>query len=140
MTAGAAILEIEGHRVLKYPAEGAPLGSTASSMEIIGAALSQRVDLVAIPVERWGDEFFQLRNGVAGEVFQKFVTYHLRIAVVGDMAPYCDASRALHDFVVECNRGSAVWFVRSLEELAARLGRITQGEAAQDVTRISGNS
>jgi hypothetical protein len=116
--------ELQGCRVLEYPVEGLPLGNASSSLEIISAARSQQAELVAIPVERLGDAFFQLRNGIAGEVLQKFVTYHLRIAIVGDMTPLSAASKALHDFVVECNRGSTVWFVRNLDELNDRLRRI----------------
>ena len=86
--------------------------------------------MVAIPIERLGAEFFNLRNGVAGEVLQKFVTYRLRVAIVGDIAPFSDASKALHDFVVECNRGSTVWFVHDLEELKERLQQRTQSGSA----------
>jgi len=116
--------ESKGCRILEYPAKGSPLGRASSSLEMISAAHSQRAELVAIPVERLGDEFFQLRNGIAGEVLQKFVTYHLRIAIVGDIASLSAASKSLHDFVVECNRVSAVWFVRDMDELNDRLRRI----------------
>lgn len=119
----STVYESQGSRILEYPATGMPLGSVASSMEMISAAFSQRADLVAIPVARLGDKFFQLGNGVAGEVLQKFVTYRLRVAIVGDMTPLGAASKALHDFVVECNRGSAVWFVRDADELNDRLRR-----------------
>jgi len=57
-------------------------------------------------------------------VLQKFVTYQLRIAIIGDFTPVIAAGKALHDFVVECNRGSSVWFVSSLEELKDRLRRV----------------
>jgi hypothetical protein len=117
------VREFEGIRVLEYPAEGSPLGNASSSLEIISAASSQRAELAAIPFERLGDEFFHLHNGIAGEVLQKFVTYHLRIAIVGDIASLSASSKALHDFVAECNRGSAVWFVRDLEELNDHLRR-----------------
>ena len=99
------------------------MGNASAALEIIGAASSQRAELAAIPVERLGDEFFHLHNGIAGEVLQKFATYHLCIAIVGDIAAQSAVSKALHDFVVECNRGSAVWFVRNLEELNDRLHR-----------------
>ncbi|MGD0345396.1 MAG: DUF4180 domain-containing protein [Terracidiphilus sp.] len=125
MSEEAKLRELHGCRILEYPAGGSPLGNTSSSLEIVSAALSQRAERVAIPVERLGDEFFQLRNGIAGEVLQKFVTYQVRIAIVGDIISHSDASKALHDFVVECNRGSAVWFVRSMEELNDRLRRNT---------------
>jgi hypothetical protein len=122
------IHESQGGRILEYPAKGAPLGNVSSSLEMISTAYSRRAELVAIPVERLGNDFFHLRNGIAGEVLQKFVTYHLRIAIVGDTTALIDASKALHDFVVECNRGTAVWFVRDLDELNDRLRRRAQDE------------
>ncbi len=113
--------ELQGCRILEYPAKGSPLGNASSSLDVISTARGEQAELVAIPIERLGEEFFQLRNGIAGEVLQKFVTYHLRIAIVGDMTSLSDTSKSLHDFVVECNRGSDVWFVRDLEELNDRL-------------------
>jgi len=113
--------ELQGSRILEYPVEGSPLGSASSSLEMIGAARSQRAELVAIPVERLGGEFFHLHNGIAGEVLQKFVTYQMRVAIVGDISVHSHASKALRDFVVECNRGSDLWFVRNFEELTERL-------------------
>lgn len=124
MSEEAKIRELQGCRILQYPAEGSPLGNVSSSLELISAARSQRAEMVAVPVERLGEEFFQLKSGIAGEVLQKFVTYQLRVAIVGDIASASAASKALHDFVVECNRGSDVWFVYDLEELKNRL-RIT---------------
>jgi hypothetical protein len=124
MSQETAIHESQGGRILEYPSNGLPLGNVSSSLEMISTAYSQRAELVAIPVERLGDEFFQLRNGIAGEVLQKFMTYHLRVAIVGDIRSQSAASKALHDFVVECNRGSAVWFVSNLDELNDRLRRI----------------
>ena len=117
--------ESHGSKILEYSAKGPQLGNVSSSLEIISTAYSQRAQLVAIPVERLGDEFFHLRNGIAGEVLQKFATYRLRIAIVGDITSLSATSKALHDFVVESNRGSTVWFVHDLEELKDRLRRIS---------------
>jgi Domain of unknown function (DUF4180) len=108
-------------RILEYPVDGSPLGNVSAALEIISDARSQWAEIVAIPVERLGDEFFNLRNGIAGEALQKFVTYHLRVAIVGDILRLSSASKAMHDFVVECNRGTTVWFVGSLEQLMDRI-------------------
>lgn len=126
MTREVTIHELPFGRILEYPVEGPPLGNAPSSLEMIGAARGQNAEMVAIPIERLGEEFFQLPNGIAGEVLQKFVTYHLRIVVVGDISTLTVASKALHDFVVECNRGSTIWFVRDLEELKDRLRQRTK--------------
>jgi len=125
MTQETTIHESPGGRILEYPTEGSPLGNVSSSLEMIAAARSQDAEWIAVPIERLGEEFFQLGNGIAGEVLQKFVTYHLRVAILGEILRLSGPSKALHDFVVECNRGSTVWFLRDLEELQNRLCRVT---------------
>ena len=65
--------------------------------------------------------FFTLSSGVAGEFVQKFVQYGQRLAVVGDISELVSQSDALRDFVGECNRGRAVWFVADADELVRRL-------------------
>jgi hypothetical protein len=108
-------------RILEYRAEGTSLGNVPCSLEMIAAARGQRAEWIAVPIERLGEAFFQLRSGVAGEVLQKFATYHLHVAIVGDISALSRAGNALHDFVIECNRGSSVCFVRNLEDLKRRL-------------------
>ncbi len=106
--------------VLQCPAEGPPI-RYAQAVDLIGEAMGAGASCVAIPVARLGDDFFDLRTGVAGEVVQKFVTYQRRLAIVGDISAAVSRSNALRDFVIESNRGRHVWFVASLDELAVRL-------------------
>jgi len=97
----------------------APQGKL-DAVEIIGDALGQGARLVVIPVERFEDDFFRLRTGVAGEFLQKFVTYGVRIAILGDISRHLAASSALRDFVYESNRGRDIWFDANEEELRLR--------------------
>jgi hypothetical protein len=113
--------ELHGIRVLECGAEGPRLSNDGMVMEMIGEAWSHKSSLIVIPVSRLGEDFFQLKTRVAGEMLQKFVTYNLRVAIVGDIGSKLAESSALHDFVVECNRGSHIWFVDSLEKLGERL-------------------
>jgi hypothetical protein len=52
---------------------------------------------------------------------QKFVTYGVRVAILGDIAKYENESEAFRDWVYEANRGRDLWFVASREELEKRL-------------------
>jgi len=79
---------------------------------------------VAVPVARFDPAFFQLRSGLAGEIFQKCVNYRLKIAIIGDVSTYVAASDALRDFVVECNRGRDVFFVEDVADLEQRLSAL----------------
>lgn len=65
------------------------------------------------------EAFFDLRTGLAGEVAQKCVNYHMRLAVVGDFSGY--SSKALKDFIYECNQGRSIAFVPTIEEAISKL-------------------
>jgi hypothetical protein len=101
--------------------DGEQLRSEADALELIGEAMSAGARLVVIPAERLADDFFHLKTGLAGQIVQKFVTYHLRLAIVGDISQHLARSRAFHDFVYEANHGTQLWFLPTLHELTARL-------------------
>jgi len=109
--------DLDGTRVLAC----APEGTKLDAVELIGDALGQGARLVVIPAERLEDDFFQLRTGLAGAFLQKFVTYEVRVAILGDISRHVDTSSSLRDFVYESNRGRHTWFVASREELRSRL-------------------
>lgn len=108
-------------RVLSCAPDGPLLDGERAALDLIGDALGQEAQLVAVPVERIADEFFRLRSGVAGAVVQKFATYRLRLAVVGDISGHLAGSTALRDFVYESNQGDQLWFLTDPGELDARL-------------------
>jgi hypothetical protein len=117
--------EIAGVRVLMFGPDGAPVRGESDAIDLIGEAIGHDVTWVAVPVERLGDEFFQLSTRIAGDVIQKFVNYQRRLAVVGDISRHLEASKPLRDFVYESNRGRHVWFAADRAELEQRLA---QGE------------
>ncbi|WP_340374201.1 DUF4180 domain-containing protein [Streptomyces sp. SS7] len=108
-------------RVLRCAPEGPALDGERAALDLIGDAMGHDAELVVVPAERCGEEFFRLRSGVAGAVVQKFANYRLRLAVVGDISRHLADSSALRDFVYEANRGRQLWFVADEDELAERL-------------------
>ncbi len=115
--------ELHGVRVLQCAPEGTRLRGDRDAVDLIGTAFEHRAALIVLPVERLDDDFFRLRTRIAGEIIQKFVTYGMRLAIVGDISRHLDESSALRAFVNESNRGKDVWFVASVEELDRRLGQ-----------------
>ena len=103
------------------PSEGEKLRTDRDAVDLIGDARSAGAGTIAIPVERLDDDFFVLRTRVAGEFVQKFVTYGVRLAILGDVTRYENESKAFRDWVYEANRGRDLWFVASREELEERL-------------------
>ena len=112
--------ELAGTRIFECAADGAPVKSTGDALELISVARSNQASLLVIPAARLDDEFFRLRSGVAGEFLQKFVTYGLQLAIIGDISRHVNASTALRDFVYESNKGAHVWFLADTGELIRR--------------------
>lgn len=108
--------------------DGPPLTERETVNDVLSQALSHQADLVTIPVARAGAGFFELRNGIAGEVLQKFANYRLRVAFIGDLSAELTRSRPLRDFVRESNEGSQIWFIATLADLSARLGHSARNE------------
>ena len=65
------------------------------------------------------EEFFILSSGMAGEILQKFINYHVRIAIYGDYSQY--TSKPLKDFIYESNNGNDFFFVSTKEEAIQKL-------------------
>lgn len=110
-------------QVLICTPDGEKLKSEREALDLIGEARSSGAELVLVPVERLTEDFFQLKTGLAGQIIQKFVTYRVRLVILGDISQHVAQSRALHDFVYEANRGNQVWFMTNLQELNERLNR-----------------
>ena len=65
------------------------------------------------------EDFFILSSGLAGEILQKFVNYHIKVAIYGDFRQYM--SQSFHDFVYESNHGKNFFFVGTKEEALYQL-------------------
>jgi hypothetical protein len=115
------IEELHGVRVDRLDVDGPAIATDDDTSDLIGGAWSNRATLIAIPVERLDEGFFDLASGFAGEMLGKFGNYQLRIAIVGDVSEHRSASDAFDAFVWEANRGDAAWFVADAVALAERL-------------------
>ncbi|GAA4780665.1 hypothetical protein GCM10023200_12400 [Actinomycetospora chlora] len=107
-----------GVRVLVLDATGPAIAGDEAVLDVVGQALGDGAEVVAIPASRLDPAFAQLASGVAGAVVQKFVNYRLRLVVVGTLGA---TSGPVADWVREANRGRELWFVADLDELDARL-------------------
>ena len=107
--------------ILWVAADGEPISTPRHATDLIGDAWGAEASTVAVPIQRLDPAFFDLSSGVAGEIAQKLVNYRIRLAVIGDVAPFAEASSALRDWVWESNRGDQVWFLPDAAALEARL-------------------
>lgn len=83
------------------------------ALELLGIAYENEVHRLILDRSAFSADFFELRTGLAGEVLQKFSTYSLFLAIVGDFSGV--ESKSLRDFIRESNRTGRILFVDSAE-------------------------
>lgn len=73
---------------------------------------------VIIYKENLTEDFFDLSNKIAGNILQKVINYNMKLAIIGEFSNY--DSKALRDFIYECNSGKDIFFVED-EDSAVKL-------------------
>lgn len=76
---------------------------------------------IAIDKSVIAEDFFILSTGLAGEILQKWINYHIKAAVWGDYSRY--TSKPLRDFIYESNNGKDFFFTASKKEDVERLAQ-----------------
>lgn len=92
------------------------LGISIRSFSDISDAIASFIgsDGIILTEDDLGQEFFDLRSGLAGELFQKFMNYRLRVAIV---LPNPDAyGERFSELAYEHSSHSMIRFVRSKDE------------------------
>ena len=93
------------------------------ALDLIGNILFEiNVSRVILDKSAFCEEFFDLKTKLAGDVLQKFTTYQIAVAIVGDFSGY--TSKSLHDFFYETNRGNSVFFLENEELALEKLSRV----------------
>ena len=94
--------------------------NSSSALDLLMAVRYEaQADRIALAKELVTDDFFILSTGVAGEILQKYVNYHMKIVIYGDYSHY--TSKPLHDFIYESNKGHNFFFVETREEALEKL-------------------
>lgn len=110
---------IPGTNLAEIVADAPVIGTPADGADLVGNAYFQGFGGVLLRAQHLAPAFFDLKTGLAGEVLQKFSTYGLRLAIVGDFEAY--PSRSFRDFIRESNQRGQVCFVATRDAALARL-------------------
>ncbi|GGA52595.1 DUF4180 domain-containing protein [Pelagibacterium lentulum] len=111
-------VSIGGQVIVVVDDNGLQLNDEQGALDLLGEIYGSEAEWVAIPVSRLAPDFFELRNRKAGGFFQKLTNYRMKALIVGDISEHLANSKALQDFVRECNRGGSFRFLNCLSELA----------------------
>ena len=101
---------ISDEQIIKSPQDG---------LDLLGNVYYQGFDRMIVYEKNLTPDFFDLKNGLAGEILQKFSNYRIRLAIVGDFSAY--TSKSMTDFIYESNNGKQVNFLTTLENALEKL-------------------
>jgi hypothetical protein len=93
--------------------------NTQDAIDIMANAGYRGANRIILYENQIVPEFFDLKTGIAGEILQKFSTYDVYLAIVGDFSKY--TSKSLRDFIFESNKYKRVNFVNTRDEAIDRL-------------------
>ena len=107
----------EEHKILIAADLGLTIHSFGDISEAIGAAID--TSGFVITESDLGPEFFNLRSGLAGEFFQKFINYSVRVAIV--LANPEVYGERFGELAYEHSTHNMIRFVRTQDEALAWL-------------------
>jgi len=106
--------DIEDTRIAEVISNSVVIANIDDALDLLGNVYYQGYDRIIINESNITEDFFDLKNRLAGEILQKFSNYRVRLAIVGDYSKY--TSKSLNDFIYESNKGRHINFVPSLTE------------------------
>lgn len=107
--------------IAEISAEGFIIEKEEDGLDLLGNVYYQGFDRIIIHAENITPAFFDLKNGMAGEILQKFSNYRVRLAIVGDFSAY--TGKSITDFMYESNNGKLINFLGSVEEALEKLSQ-----------------
>lgn len=112
---------INGTEIAELSAEGVIIRNVQDALDLIGNVYFQGFECVIIHRHNLTDDFFDLKNKLAGEILQKFSNYRIRLAIVGDFSEF--TGKSIRDFIFESNNGKQVNFLPSTVEAIQSLSK-----------------
>lgn len=101
-------------RIAEVIAENVVINSAEEGSQLVADLYYQDFDRIIVYEKNITPLFFDLKNGIAGEILQKSSNFRVRLAVVGNFEKY--QSKSLGDFIFESNKNLQINFTATLEE------------------------
>jgi hypothetical protein len=113
------IIQNKGIKIAVLKSDNILIKETQDALDLMVESGFHDSGKIIINEKQLISEFFDLKSGLAGDILQKFSTYNVQLAIIGDFSKY--SSKSLKDFIFESNKNEHINFVRSMEEAIERL-------------------
>lgn len=119
-------MKIEAHhlnnsKIAEVISDTIVINTAEDGIDLMGDLYYQGFESIVLHEQNITPDFFDLKTRIAGEILQKFSTYRVRLAIVGDFSKF--TSKSFNDFMYESNKARHVNFVRTTAEALEILSR-----------------
>lgn len=104
-TMNYAVIEKNGRKYIEYASAETPIRNEQNALDLIAACFENNINLLMLHVEALADDFFKLRTGLAGNILQKFINYHIKVSVV--VTDNKKVKGKFKEFLNESNKGNS---------------------------------
>lgn len=108
---------IDGLEVAEVTASTVIINNAEDGLNLLGDLYYQGFERIIIYEKNITQEFFELKNGLAGEILQKFSNYRIRLIIVGD---FDYKGQSIKDFIYESNKGKQVNFLPTITDALSK--------------------
>jgi PadR family transcriptional regulator, regulatory protein AphA len=108
------IIERNDKKYIKYDSAENQLSSEQDALDFIAACFENNANFLMLHSQVLSDDFFRLRTGLAGHVLQKFINYHIKVAVI--LTDEQKIKGKFKEFIAESNKGNDFRVFNSVEE------------------------
>ncbi|SFT54458.1 protein of unknown function [Lishizhenia tianjinensis] len=113
------IEEIKGREVGEIQSPNILVNNLDDGLDLLGDIYYQGIEVLIMQEKNFHPTFFDLSNGTAGEILQKFSNFRMCLIIVCDFSNF--TKKSMKDFIRESNKGDLINFVQSLEEAEHRV-------------------
>lgn len=111
-------MEISTHilndlEIAEVTASAIIINTAEDGLDLLGNLYYQGFERIVIYEKNITPAFFELKNGLAGEILQKFSNYRIRLIIVGN---FNYTSQSIKDFIYESNKGKQVNFLPTITD------------------------
>jgi hypothetical protein len=103
-------MEVKVHdfKIIEFISHKTILDNPQDILDLMVLAREKDANKIILHENSINPDFFDLKTGFAGEVLQKAVNYHLKLAIIGDFNKF--TSKSLEYFISERNDGNQFFF------------------------------
>ncbi|MBN2522959.1 MAG: DUF4180 domain-containing protein [Bacteroidales bacterium] len=113
--------EVNGTNIAEVASEKIEIKNVQDALDLMGNCDYRGARRIILHKKNISTEFFDLSTGIAGEILQKFSTYRVKLAIVGDFSGHF--GKSLKDFIFESNKKGMIVFVDSVSKAKERLAK-----------------